>query len=388
MPALPAPERDAWYVGVDIGGTFTDVVAVDAASGSAASPQGAVVALRSGRGLPERARGADRARSASGSRDVRLLLHGTTLATNAIIERRLATTALVTTEGFRDVLEIGRHWRSELYDPFLEQLPALIPRELRFEVRERRRRRRRGARSRRRSEARRRPSRRWRRRASSRSPWCSCTRTGTRRTSSSSPPCCGRANGWLVCASSELSRELREYERSATTVLNAALMPLIDTVPDAARDVARGRGLSGVALRDPVERRCVDAGRGQVTPGDARPLRPGRRRGRVHGARHARPASANLICFDMGGTSADVSMIGDYEPRMSTRADDRRDPDPAPGDRRALDRRRRRLDRGARRRAGRSASGPRARDPSRGRPATGAAVRRRRLPTASWFSVA
>ena len=68
---------------------------------------------------------------------MRLLLHGTTLATNAIIERRLAPTALVTTEGFRDVLEIGRHWRSELYDPFIEQLPALIPRELRFEVRER-----------------------------------------------------------------------------------------------------------------------------------------------------------------------------------------------------------------------------------------------------------
>ena len=69
--------------------------------------------------------------------DLRLLLHGTTLATNAIIERRLASTALVTTQGFRDVLEIGRHWRDELYDPFLEYPGPLVSRELRFEVDER-----------------------------------------------------------------------------------------------------------------------------------------------------------------------------------------------------------------------------------------------------------
>ena len=66
-----------------------------------------------------------------------IIIHGTTLATNALIERKGARTALVTTQGFRDVLEMGYEKRYEHYDLDLELPPPLVPRELRFPVEER-----------------------------------------------------------------------------------------------------------------------------------------------------------------------------------------------------------------------------------------------------------
>jgi len=68
---------------------------------------------------------------------VRAVVHGTTLATNALIERKGARTALLTTEGFRDALEIGREGRYDMYDLFIDPPPPLVPRHLRREVPER-----------------------------------------------------------------------------------------------------------------------------------------------------------------------------------------------------------------------------------------------------------
>ena len=65
------------------------------------------------------------------------LAHGMTVATNALLERRGARTALVTTDGFRDVLEIARQNRPSLYDLAQDRPPALVPRDLRFTVQER-----------------------------------------------------------------------------------------------------------------------------------------------------------------------------------------------------------------------------------------------------------
>lgn len=305
----------AWHVGVDIGGTFTDVVAVDAASGALHH-----LKVPSSRSDPASGflSGLEALVEEVGARseDVRLLLHGTTLATNAIIERRLARTALVTTEGFRDVLEIGRHWRRELYDPFLEQPPALIPRELRLEVRER----------------------------------VDADGTVLEPVDLASAEAAARTldqagvqsvavvllhsyrnpaheqelaallrarNGWLVCASSELSRELREYERTATTVLNAALMPLIDTYLTRLETALREAGC-------PASLFVTQSNGGALTPATAR-SRPvtlalsGPVAGVVACTQLARTTGhANLICFDMGGTSADVSVIADFEPRLSS----------------------------------------------------------------------
>src|SRR5713226_46513 len=124
-----------YRVGIDIGGTFTDLLMVGedghAVIGKTlTTPGDPSLAVESA--LNQALRDA-----AVESREIRTLVHGTTLVTNAIIERKGAPTALLTTIGFRDALEIGREHRYELYDLNLELPKPLIPRYLRFDVPER-----------------------------------------------------------------------------------------------------------------------------------------------------------------------------------------------------------------------------------------------------------
>jgi len=117
-------------LGVDVGGTFTDLVAlVDGELVTGKVPSTPEDQSRGVMAVVERADVA--------AADVVAFAHGMTVATNALLERRGARTALVTTEGFRDVLEIARQNRPSLYDLTADRPPALIPRELRFCVRER-----------------------------------------------------------------------------------------------------------------------------------------------------------------------------------------------------------------------------------------------------------
>ena len=144
-----------------------------------------------------------------------VLAHGTTVATNALLERRLGRVALVATRGFADVLEIARQARPSLYDARVDRPAPLVPRELRFEVsgrldasggvveefdglvpHARRRRRSRGVSAPRRSR---------------------CVPTSARW------PTSLRARGIDVVCSHEVSPEFREYERMVTTVADAAL---------------------------------------------------------------------------------------------------------------------------------------------------------------------
>ena len=125
--------QQTYRVGVDIGGTFTDIfllsgdgseIAIEKVLTTPRDPAAAVVnglrALFAERGIaPQR---------------VTSLVHGTTLITNAIIERKGATTGLITTKGFRDALEIGRERRYDIYDISLENPAPLVPRFLRREV--------------------------------------------------------------------------------------------------------------------------------------------------------------------------------------------------------------------------------------------------------------
>ena len=109
-------------VGVDVGGTFTDVVVLDGES-----MDGHKV-----RTTADQSDGVARALSDAGIDEGTTILHGTTAGTNALIEGRGARTALVTSPGFEDLLEIGRQARPSLYDPFVDRPDALCPRDLRF----------------------------------------------------------------------------------------------------------------------------------------------------------------------------------------------------------------------------------------------------------------
>ena len=123
-------------IGVDIGGTFTDVVLIEQGTRSVVSSKVLTTPSKPEQAVLD-AIDAVLSRSPHGYDAVRTYVHGTTLATNAIIERKGACTGLLTTQGFRDSLETASELRYELYDPFIEFPEPLIPRYLRFGVAER-----------------------------------------------------------------------------------------------------------------------------------------------------------------------------------------------------------------------------------------------------------
>src|SRR3979411_363570 len=126
-----------YALGIDIGGTFTDIVLYDQQHATSYSHKelttpdaphsGAVSGIR---------RLFEAERIAYG--DIARVVHATTLFTNALIERKGACTGLITTEGFRDTLEMGRERKYELYDLAITKPQPLVPRHLRLEVPERR----------------------------------------------------------------------------------------------------------------------------------------------------------------------------------------------------------------------------------------------------------
>lgn len=308
-----------WTVGIDIGGTFTDVVAVSSVSEEMRTlkvpsrpddPAAGFVA-----GLQALADDAGVAVA-----DIGLIIHGTTLATNAIIDqRRLARTALITTAGFGDVLAIGRHWRTELYDIGIEPRTAQVPAPLRFELTER----------------------------------CSAQgdelvpldreqlATIIERLRESDVEAVAVAflhsyrnpeherevvallrdqGRWAACASAELSREVREYERTSTTVLNAALMPLIDGYLERLEERLHGLNEDLILL-------VTQSNGGALTPAGAR-ARPaslalsGPAGGVVATVEISKRLDLpNVIALDMGGTSADISIISGHEARIVTQLD-------------------------------------------------------------------
>jgi N-methylhydantoinase A len=123
-------------LGVDIGGTFTDLVVVDETTGAARVGKVLTTAKDPAHGV-EQGIATLLEDSRIGAPAVRAVVHGTTLATNALIERKGARTALLTTEGFRDALEIRHEGRYDMYDLFIDPPAPLVPRRLRREVAER-----------------------------------------------------------------------------------------------------------------------------------------------------------------------------------------------------------------------------------------------------------
>ncbi|HEV7897816.1 MAG TPA: hydantoinase/oxoprolinase family protein [Planosporangium sp.] len=121
-------------IGVDVGGTFTDLVLRDGATGQVIVAKEPTVPANPERGVLA---AIDAAVSPSALRRCRYLMHGTTVGLNALLERRGATVGLLTTRGFRDVLEIRRGDRDDPYDLYWKPRPPLVPRRLRLEIDER-----------------------------------------------------------------------------------------------------------------------------------------------------------------------------------------------------------------------------------------------------------
>ena len=304
-----APSADAgWRVGVDVGGTFTDVVAIRPKLGETRI---AKVATRPG----DRVNGLLEALAAVGLdwAEVGDLIHGTTMITNAIIEGHLAKVALVTTRGFADTLAIGRMSRRELYRlDVLPKLPPLVPQERSFEVDERLDAD--GQILKSLSDA------------DADAAIAKAEKSGAEAVAVSlihayaNPAHEERLGERLrrrfpyVALSNRVNPEAREYERTATTVLSASVMPLaagyLDALTQRAPAGARihlfhsaGGMASAEALRDlPL---------GLAMSGPAA--------GVAAAARIARELDFDhVISFDMGGTTTDVCLIADGRPEIAT----------------------------------------------------------------------
>ncbi len=300
-----------WVVGVDVGGTFTDVFAVDYESGRTF-----VHKVPSRPSEPEQAivGGIESLSQAHGLElgDLRDLAHGTTVGTNALIERRGADVALITTEGFRDLLEIGRQTRPLLYDLQADNPAPLVPRKWRFEVRERL-----GAEGEIlvALDAVAAEAVAERVRSSGAAACAVCLLFAFRNDSHE------RALGTAleaalpemsVSLSSEVHPEFREYERFSTTVLNAYLQPVMAPYIE-----ALSTRIAGMATNASIGINQSNGGLMAADTAARYPVRTvlsGPAAGVVGAASAARSAGRNdVITLDMGGTSADVCLIRNGE---------------------------------------------------------------------------
>ena len=303
---------DHFRVGVDIGGTFTDLVVFDDATGRFAvgkalttphDPSQAIETL-----LLETLEQEGIARVS-----VRRLIHGTTLVTNAIIERRGSRTALLTTQSFRDSIEIGRANRYDLYDLMLEMPQPLVPRYLRFDV----------------------PQRTLADGTTLRELDTAFVERLARElatngvealavtflNSFANPTAERQARAAVersaphlrVSLSSEVVPEIREFERASTTVANVYVQDRVERYLHGLQDRLRRLGISGHLFL------MISSG-GIVTVDTAirfpiRLLESGPAAGALAAASYGSACGyADLLSFDMGGTTAKFCVIAQGQP--------------------------------------------------------------------------
>ncbi|MHA1617398.1 MAG: hydantoinase/oxoprolinase family protein [Candidatus Njordarchaeales archaeon] len=306
-----------YRVGIDIGGTFTDIIAMDTNTGQILKN----IKVSSTPQQPEKAvvNGLSRLTKELG-KNIDFAIHATTIATNALLGQvglELPKAALITTRGFRDVLEIGRQRRPELYNLFFEKPRPLIPRRYRFEITER-------------------------------ISWTGeiiealkeeelteiikkiisekIVTVAVSLLHSYANPIHEKIikkrlleaiPNLYVSLSSEVDPEYREFERTSTTVVNAVLMPLIHryltSLENSLRDLEIKspflimQSSGGVASAEYCAKYPVTI----IESGPAAGVIASAFYGRVIGEN-------NLITFDMGGTTAKAGMIFDGSPIVTT----------------------------------------------------------------------
>jgi len=301
----------SWIAGIDVGGTFTDLIALDAASGEVRLAKVPTTPENQAYGVLA---ALDEAKLALDG--VAMIVHGTTTTTNALLERKLAKTGLITTQGFRDVLELGRRTRPRPYG-LTGWFEPLIPRELRLEVPERM--------------------------DAEGAPVIpldeAAVREAVRRLlaegceslvihflhSYINPAHERRAleiareswpNRYLTAGHTLLS-EYREYERGVTAAVNACVQPVLDRYIERLRSELKRRGFAKDLLVMQGNGGTVSSA--MVAEAAVNTVMSGPASGVIAAAYSATAAGfPNAITYDMGGTSTDVGLIRDGVPQISS----------------------------------------------------------------------
>ena len=302
-------------LGIDIGGTFTDLVVHDPEAGRVFTAKESTTPDDPARGVIA---GIESllVRQSIAPQSIGRVVHATTLFTNAMIERKGAKTALITTDGFRDVLEIQRERKYELYDIFIETPTALVPRPLRREVPERL--------------------------APTGEVEVPLDREALMREvddlvangvasiavvflhayanpvheHAALKTIAARYPELLLTASSDVAPEIREYERASTTVANAYVKPLARSYLDRLASEIRGLGIEGsvfLMLSNGGLTHIEEAKRSPVNL-----LESGPAAGALAAAYFGRQIGEDeLLAFDMGGTTAKLSLVDGGEPLIA-----------------------------------------------------------------------
>ncbi len=297
-----------YSVGIDIGGTFTDLVCLNEETGQVTNHKMPSTPPTFIEGVMEVLK-----KTGLDPKDMATFRHGSTIATNAILERKGAKTGLVTTEGFRDVLEGARGERPDVFDLTWDPAPPLVPRYNRQTVPERISFEGEVLTPLKESELKR-IARIFKKRGIESVAVCFINafmnpdhEKRTKAVLSKLLP------GAFLCTSSEVFPEIREFERTSTTTVNAYLLPILDGYLTELESRTRAWGFRGDVL-------IIHSGGGVMSTHLARtiPARTclsGPAGGVVGGAYIGSLAGQeNLITFDMGGTSADLSLVWKGQP--------------------------------------------------------------------------
>jgi N-methylhydantoinase A len=296
--------------GIDVGGTFTDLILIDSGGGR-------VHIAKTPTTLDNQAFGVVCALGETGFpiANIDLIVHGTTTTTNAVLERRLAKTGMITTRGFRDIIELGRRTRPQAYGMTGSFVPV-IPRNLRLEVSER-------------VEASgtvRTPLAETEMRdAVARLLAAGCESLVIHFLHAYANPAHERRaaevaaetwpNGYITTGHSLLS-EAREFERGVTAAVNASVQPILERYVEKLRAELAAKGYAREFLIMNGNGGMISAR--FVTKEAAKTVMSGPASGVIAAAYTGRSAGyLNLVTYDMGGTSTDVALVRNAEPAVS-----------------------------------------------------------------------
>ena len=304
-----------YALGIDIGGTFTDIVVYDATRGAYSAHKELTTPDAPHCGVIKGIHHLFNAQAIAYS-DISRVVHATTLFTNALIERKGAPTGLIATEGFRDTLEMRREHKYELYNLFMQLPQPLVPRRLRLEVKERI------------------------------GPDGKVLQVidfeqllvNTQKLKEAGVQSLAIAllhayandaheiaardairekfPELFVSISSEVSPQIREYERTSTTVANAYIKPLADSYLDLmSREIAR------LGIKAPLFMMLSNGGLTHIEEAKRVPiqlLESGPAAGALAGSTFGvRSKSPDVLAFDMGGTTAKLAIVEKGEPLIA-----------------------------------------------------------------------